>query len=590
MNPREEWVEPLRRILRWMASLRDDQGRILCPQHRVEHTGKSAYAIVMACELLRADPERDRDWLLELAQGQARRLIHNLVREGTSPCHTFRPGRHDPFNCSNSVIDGGACADALATFVIELGGVVPADLREAARAACLLHARTYLRYAVLDKGIPAQRAWGLTGLAAAYALEPDPVLEAAAIEAVGVLEGIAHGDGSYPYHPAEWGGTHPGAGDVSSFYHSRIPGFVLHSLQRMGRDPHSPNFMLPLARALEFLLALVGPDGKKPGALEAKPWYWGAEYEVASHPFDVHALSLGYQLSGRSSYGRAAAASFRQWVKHLLPSGEPRSHLAGPGRTRSYQCPLFWAAHAAWIARAAGPLERALALPALAPPAPGAIEIALSCFPQAALARLEDTRVVAWVRGSRPARNVLHGSPLGAGLLRVYDKLNGEGLLERPRATADRKLEAEWSGRSGSRSWARGWRSGASELRFGFWLARVDLRAGRWGQACLRPWKLLHEGVWCFSSAQVASQHVWNANLSSLPEGIELESQLSHPDGTTIPGSRLRRSYRVGGGALEVEEELIDAGGAGQLSYAIPARAQAVLREGPKIAYRLEPR
>ncbi|MFM7282756.1 MAG: hypothetical protein ACKO32_13365, partial [Planctomycetia bacterium] len=276
-----ELLEPLMRVTRWLASLRDREGRVLCPEHRVEHIGKSAYLIILAARLRALDPAADREWLKELARQQARRLVTNLVREGSSPCHTFRPGRHDPFNCSNSVIDGGACADALAEFVREFGAEVPAEEREAARDACLLHARTYLRYAVLDKGIPAQRAWGLTGLAAAWSLEADPVLEAAAIEAVGVLEGIAHADGSYPYHPREWGGEHPGSADVSSFYHSRIPGFVIHSLQRMGRDPRSPQFAPALARALEFLLALVGPDGIKPGLLEAKPWYWGAHYEVA---------------------------------------------------------------------------------------------------------------------------------------------------------------------------------------------------------------------------------------------------------------------------------------------------------------------
>ncbi len=41
---REEILEPLRRVLRWLASLRDAQGRIFCPEHKVEHTGKSAYA------------------------------------------------------------------------------------------------------------------------------------------------------------------------------------------------------------------------------------------------------------------------------------------------------------------------------------------------------------------------------------------------------------------------------------------------------------------------------------------------------------------------------------------------------------------
>ena len=204
-RPREEIVEPVRRTLRWMASLRDAEGRIVCSEHQVEHTGKSAYAIVTACELLALDPARDEAFLFELAVQQARRLCQNLVREGDSDCHTFRPGFHDPFNCSNNIIDGGACSDALAHVVTALGERLDAGDRERFARAAILHARTYLRYAVLDKGIPAQRAWGLTGLANAWALEHDRELEEAAIQAVGALEGIQHPDGSYPYHPLRWG-------------------------------------------------------------------------------------------------------------------------------------------------------------------------------------------------------------------------------------------------------------------------------------------------------------------------------------------------------------------------------------------------
>ena len=47
---RLEIVQPIRRVLRWLLSLRDCEGRILCPVHRIEHTGKNAGAIVIACE------------------------------------------------------------------------------------------------------------------------------------------------------------------------------------------------------------------------------------------------------------------------------------------------------------------------------------------------------------------------------------------------------------------------------------------------------------------------------------------------------------------------------------------------------------
>ena len=110
----ERVLAPLQRVLRWLLSLRDDEGRVICPVHKVEHTGKSAYVALLAARLALLDPSCDRAALIAAARQQGRRLVDNLVREGTSPCHTFRPGRHDPFNCSNSVIDGGACSDALA--------------------------------------------------------------------------------------------------------------------------------------------------------------------------------------------------------------------------------------------------------------------------------------------------------------------------------------------------------------------------------------------------------------------------------------------------------------------------------------------
>src|SRR5262249_41061426 len=300
------------------AAPRDGSGGFRCPDHAVEHRGKSAYAIVSACELLALDPGRDADFLRELALGQARRLLANLVREGDSPCHTFRPGWHDPFNCSNSIIDGGACSDALVHLVRSLGPALPAAERPRLAAASRLHARTYLRYAVLDKGIPAQRAWGLTGLAAACALGRDDDLERAAIEAVGALEGIQHEDGSYPYHPLEWGAEHPGASDVSAFYQSRATGFLFHSLALPGPNAAGPPVRGPLRRGLEFLLALQAPDGTKCGLVEAKPWYWGANYEVASHPFDVHALLCGWRTFGRDAHADAATRAFRAWSAHLL--------------------------------------------------------------------------------------------------------------------------------------------------------------------------------------------------------------------------------------------------------------------------------
>ncbi len=594
---REEILEPLRRTLAWFAALRDRDGRIVCPVHKIEHTGKSAYAIVSACELLELDPERDSDFLRGLAICQAQRLLANLKREGESPCHTFRPGWHDPFNCSNSVIDGGACSDALAHLVRALGPSLAADDRERFAAASLLHARTYLRYAVLDKGIPAQRAWGLTGLAGAWSLENDPVLEKAAIEAVGVLEGIQHADGSYPYHPIEWGAEHPGASDVSSFYQSRLPGFLAHSLRLLGRDPASDLFRGPIERGLEFTLALQAPDGTKCGLVEAKPWYWGANHEVASHPFDVHAFTQGWRLFGRAAYADAAVRAFRAWAERLKPDGEPRSHLAGPGRERSYQCPLFWSAHAAWILRAARDLEAAMALaPEGAHAAAGSprgrdpraresIDLSVRWFGDASLGRLEDGRVVAWVRGGRPAVNVHHGSPHGAGLLRVFDKREGKDVLERCRLSGT--SEGEWNGAEGSIAPLRGWRANARELRFSVWLARVHLRAGRYGEALLAPARVFRRGVLAFAHPRVSTAFDLAPEVLVRDGEILLRSSLAHRDGARAEGSALVRRFAVDGDGLVVEEELASAGAARGVDFRFPRTARESAREGNRASYRI---
>lgn len=571
---REELLGPLRRTLGWLLSLRDPAGRILCREHRIEHTGKSAGALVLALELLRLDPAADRARLLGAAVEQGRRLVANLVREGTSPCHTFRPGRHDPFNCSNSVIDGGAASDALAQLVLDAGPELGAAERESFRAASLLHARTYLRYAVLDKGVPAQRAWGLTGLAAAFALEPDPDLERAALEAVGMLEAIQHPDGSYPYHPLEWGGLHPGSGDVSSFYQSRVTGFLIYALERLGRDPRQALFAAPLGRGLDFLRALQGADGIKCGLVEAKPWYWGANHEVASHPFDVFALARGATLFDRPLLAEAALRAFRAWVEHLSEEGVPTSHRHRPGLGRSYQCPLFWASHAMWLARAAPDLERALDLPAAPPRTGRGLDLAVAWYPDAQLARLEDGAVQAWVRGGRPPNNLHHGSPHGAGLLRVLRKADGVELLERRRGDAHQ--EGEWTGRAGRPAPRRGLAAGGRELRFSLWLARVHRRAGRGGEALRAPLGVLREGVLAYASSSVSSAFDLAPRVEVLPDGIELLVEPAHRGGAPGGGARIARSFRLGGDGLEVREELREVGRVRGLAYRLPAAAQDI--------------
>lgn len=575
----EALVEPIRRTFRWLTSLADADGRIICPDHGVEHSGKNAYVIVLAAELARRDAAADRAALRGAAVQQGRRLVANLQREGDSTCFTFRPGRHDPFNCSNNVIDGGACSDALAELVQVFGPELTAEDREAFTRASVLHAQTYLRYAVLDKGIPAQSAWAMTGVANAWRVSGHAVLELTISEGAGRLAGLQHRDGSYPYHPLEEGAGHAGSGDVSAFYQSRITGFQLYALERLGRNAARPPFRLQLGAGLEFLRGLVGPDGVKVGGLEAKPWYWGAEYEVASNVFDVYTLAAGGRVFGDRSLVALARRVYDAWARHLAPDGRPRDHMPGHARRRSYQCPVFWSAHAAWAARALGELSGVSPSEA---DGPGGLLIDVRHFKDASLVRLEDAAVVAWIRGARPPGNVHHGSPRGAGLLRVTDKATREDLFVAwPRGREP--FAAEWTARVGGFDRARARAALAGEVRFSGWLARAYSRRGERLRALRTPAEVVRRGLAEFGGARVSSAHVLDPALELHSDGVTLRSGLAWRDGRRVPGAVLERVYRVEGDGLAVRERIsgLTDSLAARLGYSAPSAARdPVARHG----------
>lgn len=566
-SARSALTDPLHRVLHWLVAHEDaSTGALICPVHKIEHTGKSAGVVVLAVELAKHATGADRDRLFEIARRQCDRIAGRLEREGDSTCFTFRPGRHDPFNCSNSVIDGGACSDALAACVMAFGDRLTAAERERFVYASVHHAQTYLRYAIVDKGVPAQCAWAMTGAAQAYRLSGHEVLRYACTVGERRLADQQRLDGSFPYHPSEWGGPHPGAGDASAFYQSRVNAFLSFSLETALGIEDGERADSTFTRGVDFLYGLMGPDGIKVGAVEAKPWYWGAEYEVASHPFDIAALAVEWRRTRSPRAARALRASWGAWLAHLAPDGEPRSHVpSGAGdlpRRESYQCPFFWAAHACWIARALPELEEALD-----EDGPETIEgSAWQHFADVDLARLDTPDLVAWVRGARPAGNASHGSPAG-GLLRVFSRGTGRNLFVAGRF--ERRPEASWSGTRGQLSPTRGLRAGSEDLRFSRWLMRNSWRSGAGLAALGEPLRALRRSVMDFASPAVSTAFDRTARLSVAGGVARMSGPLAFRDGTAA-GGVVEREYRAVDGGLEIDERSKDVRGFRGLWYRSP--------------------
>lgn len=575
-----------------MLSQRDaSTGALICAEHGIEHTGKTAGAVVLAIELARYASGDERARLVEVVRSQGERLVARLERETDSTCFTFRPGRHDAYNCSNSVIDGGACSDALSSAVLELGEELSTDQRARFTHAAVLHAQTYLRYAIVDKGVPAQCAWAMTGAAQAYRLSGHEVLRYVCQVGAERLREQLRPDGSFSYHPVEWGAAHPGAADASAYYQSRVTAFTSFALEAAFGVQEGRALDTGFESGMDFLHGLLGPDGIKTGAVEAKPWYWTGSYEVASHPFDIAALSQEWRRTRAPRAATALKASWRAWLHHLDAKGKLVSHdsrfggaVGGPiRRSKSYQCPFFWAAHACWIARSLPELEAAFA----EPQAPIAQQNSVHHFADVDLARIDTPDVIAWIRGARPAGNAFHGSPSGGGLIRVFSRSSGRNLFLADRFA--RRPVAAWSGARGTPSLRRGWRAGATDLRFSGWLMRNRWRTGiglaEKSRAFMQPFHALKHGVLDFSSSMVSSSFDRSSRLCMEDGTVVLKGPFARLGGAPV-GGVVERRYRGSDAGVDVEERCLDHGGVRNLWFRPPTHAVMLEEIQDHVRYR----
>ena len=265
-------------------------GNIFCAKHRVEHTGKIAYAAILNLELFDATGGAE---YLERAKLYAEFVYSKIKPDPSGKYWIVWPGNYSRYNMSNSSLDAGSGIDALSSLLLHPESGLSEETIKKYRDAVWKVSSSYLAEAASEKPITNQRLWAGTGLAAAYALFHEKKWKDAVLKGIERAFREQLADGFFSYHPSPEKSCMPGsARDITSFYHSRHIGFILYSLDRLGVDwrSHEAN----LSKGIRALIALIGRDGLKSIRAETKRWYWHSFYEVASYSFDIYALFSFY--------------------------------------------------------------------------------------------------------------------------------------------------------------------------------------------------------------------------------------------------------------------------------------------------------
>ena len=554
----------LRGLSRFLHSQLAADGSALCKRHRVEHTGKLVYGAVIDLTLWRFTREEDD---LQHAVDRVLRTVSMLGVDPESHVPVFLPGRVDPRNASTNAIDGGACADVLATMLEEVPEAFSDSERERITEALVTHVDGYLRHAARARPITAQRLWAATGVARAARLLGRDDWRADALAGCRLALEELSSDGVAPYVPEHTDHcTHEGLADVSGFYHSRTAGFVLYVYDVLD-EPLDDFTAERLGASLDALMAMRDGNGRKVMHNEAKAWYWESSYEVASHPFDAYALHTGARMLGRPVYSNEAGRAMEEWLAHLsVLDGAALSH-DGPGV--NFQCSTFWSGHGAWAARVLTdvPLRAEVREP---------VDVDL---PESGLVHVERPRYTAVLRGRRRRNSNLFGCDVGGGALQslvVRDDPRfaiGQDVVPLLRFSVQRPASflLRPKGSPGRLSTLRSLLvAQKSDLRFRLFVAKVEWDARRWLPALLYPFRHMllrtwrDASPWFAAHRDVATSHVYDGHA------VVFEGGLADWDGVRAPGITTRRHYAFEEEAVVLTDVVLSDGAAGRLAYQVP--------------------
>ncbi len=558
----------LRGMSQFFIRQMDADDGVRCPRHKVEHTGKNVYAALLHLANWRFTRE---DEYLDVAKRVVLRTVDNLGLDAGSGVQVFLPGRTDGRNSSNNAIDGGACVDTICTLLDEVPDIFTDDERHRCDVAVTTHVEEYLRHAARERPIPAQRLWAGTGVARAAVRYGRDDWRADVLAGCALSVSEISPDGLAPYIPEGAPDCeHPGLADLSTYYHSRTPGFLL-AIHDVLDEPLDEATRQAVDRALDVLVAMRDGNGRKVLHNEAKAWYWESEYEVASHPFDAYALQLGAEHLGRPELKAEAAHAVEEWIAHISAlDGGAQSHH-GPGK--NYQCPIFWSAHAAWVARI---IER-VGVHAVRRE-PRDVDLRAS-----GVVHVERERYTAILRGAHRGSSHLFGCDVGGGALqslvvRPDPRMPYGEEIVAPRKRFERRRPGTFlfkpAGGGARLSRLRAlYASQRSQFRFRAWSAMFEWKSGRPFAACSIGWRFLVKRAWQTASPWRAA-HLDVATTHTYADGtLVFEGGVADHDGTRVAGVTTRRRYVLAEDGIDLEDVLLfDASApAGSLEYIAPA-------------------
>ena len=549
------------------ARMCDRHGYTRCPDHGIDHTGKTSRSIVINCAL---HSHTGDDQYLERAVNTALRVVSRIAPDpAANGAWVFFPGLHDYRNNSTNIIDAGECVDALATLLLHAADSLASGNRTAIEEAIQRCCDTYLVNNVISKPIVNQRLWGAMGLATASAALGEHAWAKSARTSVQRSLDEMRSDGSFAYvNDSSVLGEGDGIADLTVYYHSRCVGFSRHALRHLDAEP---DFEQQLRAGADFLTMILRPDGVKPLGLEGKRWFWNSDAEVGSSAYDAYVLASDGRQSLLPLAGWAAAQSAAAMGKSGLVDATPGSS--------AFVCGMFHTADLAWLARA-----HAAAQLNDTPDAPARVRKPSTTHAcHAGVVRLDSQHTCAIIRTHKQPANRLVGGRIGGGGL-IYVGNAPDAWRNRLKFRSEpAEPEATWCAAGNSLLMAIALvarESATREGRFLLHIVRSHLRAGRWIHALDLIWRQFGPPIWR-ARQRWSSSHATESDVCIDESSIEISSHIARADGQVNTAAVTHRVYRISETSIAVRDELQTSGFTHDVQYRLPTAAADVTIEYP---------